>query len=114
MEQQGWLGLFVFGAGFSVIAFGLLLFVLVKAKVIKFNKDKPHVKPTSEPFKEFIRAQSAETRKVVYELRNEITIHQAKEEVTFQHLEKGITKMVDVLQDMKTEISKSLNGKSKS
>ncbi len=53
----------------------------------------------------------ADTRKVVYEMKNAIEVSQAREEVTLGHLEKGITKMVDVMVELKSDISKALNGK---
>ena len=123
LQQQGLLGLFIFGAGFSVIALLLVIFFLVKSKVISFNRksEKPANGKTTaiqaikddEKLKEFIRAQMAETRKVVYEMKSEADVSQARTELTLQHLETGISKMVDVMVDLKTEISKSLNGRSK-
>ena len=121
LQQQGAMGLLIFGIGFSVVTFALGLLVLVKLKIIKFDKKPANGKTTAiqtikndEALKEFIRVQMADTRKVVYEMKTDMDISQAKAEVTLQHLNTGISKMVDVMVGLRTDIAKALNDKNKS
>lgn len=114
LQQQGLLGLFIFGIGFSVVTFAIGLFFLKKAKVINFKSgsngktEKVKCEECIANFKDFTRGQFAETRKVVYEMKQQQEIHAAVLDNTLKHFEKGIDKMVNVLSDIKVEIKKAV------
>ncbi len=106
LQSQGLFGL----VGFAVIVFILILFFLIKSGIIKFrnSNDTPLPKP-DEKIKQLIRDQSAETRKVVYEMKQQQEVHQAVVDNTLAHFEKGIDKMVGVLSEVQQDIAKFLS-----
>jgi len=113
LQEQGFFGLFIFGIGFSVVILGISLLTLNKFGVIRFKRshhDKTSSVPVrdDEPIKQLIRDQNQETRKVVYEMKQEQQIHQAVLDNTLVHFEKGIDKMVDVLSEVQQDIKQAL------
>lgn len=111
LQQQGLFGLFVFGIGFSVVVLGISLLTLNKFGVIRFRRscrDKTSLVYDDETIKQLIRDQNQETRKVVYEMKQQQEVHQAVMDNTLVHFEKGIDKMVDVLSEVQRDIKQAL------
>lgn len=115
LQQQGLFGLFVFGIGFSVVVLGISLLTLNKFGVIRFRRscrgDKTVSVRDDEVIKQLIRDQNQETRKVVYEMKQQQEVHQAVMDNTLEHFEKGIDKMVNVLSEVHQDISAALSAR---